>query len=159
MGQSGQRAFVMRSDLSKYIIVSSKKIPLRFIIRDILFTVAAWGFWFYICWDVLVMLEVGLLRELDINSDAKMDWKLFFSQLEISYTFSGLVITTLLGWAIANTILVTRMIKRRGKDVSPLSLEEQTSSYNCSAEEVRTWRKRRILTVSIDNVGNVQSVK
>jgi len=150
---------MMRSDLSKYIIVSSKKLPLRFIIRDILFTVAAWGFWFYICWDVLVMLEVGLLRELDLNSDAKMDWKLFFSQLGISYTFSGLVITILLGWAIANTILVTRMIKRRGKHVSPLSLEEQTSSYNCSAEEVRTWRKRRILTVSIDNAGNVQSVK
>lgn len=150
---------MMRSDLSKYIIVSSKKIPLRFIIRDIMFTVAVWGFWFYICWDVLVMLEVGLLKEFDLNPDTKMNWELFFNQLGISYTFSGLVITALLGWAIVNTILVTRMIKRRGKHVSPISLKEQTSLYNCSADEVRTWRKKRILTVSIDNAGNVQSVK
>ena len=149
----------MRSDLNKYIIVSSKKIPLRFIIRDILFTVAAWVFWFYICWDVLVMLEVGLLKELDLNPDTKMNWELFYNQLGISYTFSGLVITVLLGWAIANTILVTRMIKRRAKYVSSLSLEEQASSYNCSADEVRTWRKRRILTINIDNAGNVQSVR
>ncbi len=149
----------MRSDLSKYIIVSSKKIPLRFIIRDILFTVAAWGLWFYICWDVLVMLEVGLLNELDFNPDTEMNWELFLNQLGISYTFSGLVIAALFGWAIANTILVARMIKRQAKPVSPLSLEEQTKSYNCSADEVRTWRKRRILTVSIDDTGNVQSVK
>ncbi len=149
----------MRSDLGKYIVVSSKKIPLRFIIRDILFTVVAWGFWFYICWDVLVMLEVGLLKELDFNPDTEMDWELFLNQLGISYTFSGLVIVVLFGWAIANTILVTRMIKRRVKHVSSLSLEEQTTSYNCSADEVRTWRKKHILTVNIDNVGNIQSVE
>ena len=96
----------MRSDLSKYIIVSSKQIPLRFKIRDILFTTFAWGFWFYLCWDVLVMLEVGLFKELDLNPDNKMNWDLFFNQLGISYTFSGLVIAALFGWAIVNTILV-----------------------------------------------------
>ena len=149
----------MRSDLSRYIIVSSKEIPLKFKIRDVLFTAAAWGFWFYICWDVLVMLEVGLLKELDLDPDNNMNWELFFNQLEISYTFSGLVIASLFGWAIANTILLARMIKSQATHVSPLSLQEQTKSYNCLTDEVKTWRKKRILTVSIDNAGNVQSVK
>ncbi len=148
-----------RSDLSKYIVVSSQKIPLRFIIRDILFTAAAWGFWFYICWDVLVMLEVGVLKKLDFDPDTTMDWELFFNQLEISYTFSGLIILFLFSWAIANTMLLTRMMRHQGRRVSSLSLEEQTKSYNCSAGDVRTWRRKRILTVNIDDVGNVLSAQ
>ncbi len=52
------------------------------------------------------MLEVGLFKELDLNPDNKMNWDLFFNQLGISYTFSGLVIAALFGWAIVNTILV-----------------------------------------------------
>ena len=159
MDQPGQRTFVMRSDLSKYMIVSSKEIPVRFRIRDIIFTAAAWGLWLYICLDVLGMMEVGLLKELDLNPENDMNWELFFKQLEISYTFSGTVIVFLLSWAVANTIILTRLIKHQGKYASPLSLEEQTKSYNCSANEVRTWRKTRLLTVSIDDLGNVLSVK
>ena len=149
----------MRSDLSKYMVVSSKEIPVRFRIRDIIFTAAAWGLWLYICLDVLGMMEVGLLKELDLNPENDMNWELFFKQLEISYTFSGTVIVFLLSWAVANTIILTRLIKRQGKYASPLSLEEQVKSYNCSADKVRTWRKTRLLTVSIDDFGNVLSVK
>ena len=159
MDQPGQRTFVMRSDLSKYMIVSSKEIPVRFRIRDVIFTAAAWGLWLYICLDVLGMMEVGLLKELDLNPENDMNWELFFKQLEISYTFSGTVIVFLLSWAVANTIILTRLIKRQGKYASPLSLEEQVKSYNCSADKVRTWRKTRLLTVSIDDFGNVLSVK
>ena len=149
----------MRSDLSKYMVVSSKEIPVRFRIRDIIFTVAAWGLWLYICWDVLVMMEVGLLKGLDLNPENDMNWELFFRQLQMSYIFSGAVVVLLFSWAVANTIILTRMIKRQGKYASPLSLEEQTLAYNCSADEVRTWRETRLLTVCIDDVGNVLSVK
>ncbi len=149
----------MRSDLSKYMVVSSKEIPVRFRIRDIIFTAAAWGLWLYICWDVLVMMEVGLLKGLDLNPENDMNWELFFRQLQMSYIFSGAVVVLLFSWAVANTIILTRMIKRQGKYASPLSLEEQTRAYNCSADEVRTWRETRLLTVCIDDVGNVLSVK
>lgn len=149
----------MRSDLQKYKVVSSKEIPARFRIRDIIFTTIAWGIWIYICWDVLVMMEVGLLKGLNLNPENDMNWELFFKQLEMSYTFSGTIIVFLFFWAIANTIVLSRMIKRQEKYTSPLSLEEQARAYNCLADEVRIWRETRLLTVSVDDFGNVLSVK
>jgi len=65
------------------------------------------------------------------------------------------VIIFLVAWGIANVLLLARTIKPQGMEVPPLFLTEQAKSYNCTSDQVRKWREVKILTVTIDNSGNI----
>lgn len=149
----------MKRDIAKYIVEPPERLPLRFVVRDLLFTVAAWAFWFLICWDVIVHLGGGVLHAFDGDLANEFDWQLFVTQLKLSYTFSGSVIIFLFAWGVTNTMLVARTIQRHGMQVPPLSLADQATSYNCTSSQVRGWREQKIITVTIDNKGNIENVR
>jgi hypothetical protein len=149
----------MGRNIKQYHVVPIGAIPKRIIVRDILATTLAWGLWLYICWDVIVMLETGLLMELDFNPESNMEWELFFRQLGISYTFSGIIIVFLIGWGIANSVLIARTLRMPFVPSVPLSAELQGEAYDCKPDDIRAWRDRRKLTVLIDDTGKILKVE
>lgn len=149
----------MKRNPVQYHVVISEDLPTWIRVRDIVLTVMAWAFWFYICWDVIIMLELGLIREFDADPSNNMDWELLSKQLSVSYTFSGIVIAFLVLWGVFNTLLIAKMVKNRQTFVTPITLQEEASTYDCNAEDVALWRKEKIVTVSIDDIGRIQHIE
>jgi len=149
----------MERDLEQYIVVPAQGVPKWIRVRDILMTILAWVFWVYVCWDVLMILEVGLLTQFGFYPESNMDWSLFFRQLGISYTFSGVIIVFLIGWGLANSVLIARAMKLQFVASEPLSAELQGELYNCEPEDIRAWRNERRLTVLIDDTGKILKVE
>lgn len=141
-----------------YHIVASQRLPIKFIIRDVLLTAGAWSLVFFLGWDFLVELSQGIMREFDADPLNDLDWIEFSKQLRLSFLFAGSVVIFIIVWALNNLRLLRRSKHLDGRRTKPLRLEEEAQAYGCSAEEVRAWRKMRIVTVAIDDTGKVLRV-
>ncbi|BHH81905.1 poly-beta-1,6-N-acetyl-D-glucosamine biosynthesis protein PgaD [Desulforhopalus sp. 52FAK] len=141
-----------------YRIQSTKKLPLLIVLRDIVLTLLAWFLIIYLCGDFILQLTYGVLHEFDTDPLNDLDWALFAKNLRISFLFSGSVLTFITAWAISNLLLLRRTQRLEGINVPQLRLRKEVKSYGCSEEDVRKWRKEKIVTVSIDDTGQILSV-
>lgn len=141
-----------------YQIHAAHGMPLKFVIRDILLTACAWCLILYLSWDFLTALSSGILREFDADPTNDLDWIEFSHQLRLSFLFAGTVVIFIMAWALQNLRLLRRSQHLEGRRTKPLKLEEEAHAYGCSAEEVRTWRKMKIVTVSVDDTGKIMKV-
>lgn len=141
-----------------YHIPSPERLPLKIVIRDVLLTLLAWGLALYLCWDFLLQLTIGILNEFDTNPLNDLDWVQFSKNLRLSFLFSGSVLIFLLAWTLSNIRLLRRTQKMEGKQTEPLPLEKEVQAYGCSASEVALWRQKKVLTVAIDDSGQILEV-
>lgn len=141
-----------------YRIQSTKKLPLLIVFRDLVLTLLAWSLAIYLCGDFILQLTYGLLHEFDSDPLNDLDWALFAKNLRISFLFSGSVLTFIFAWAISNLLLLRRTQRLEGINVPQLKLKKEVEAYGCSEEDVRKWRKEKIVTVSIDDTGQILSV-
>lgn len=141
-----------------YHIHASQRLPIAFVIRDILLTGLAWSLILYLGWDFLVELSSGIMREFDENPMNDLDWIEFSHQLRLSFLFTGSVVIFIMAWALHNLRLLRRSQHLEGRRTKPLRIDEEAKVYGCSAEEVRAWRKMKIVTVSVDDTGKIMKV-
>ena len=141
-----------------YHIPSPERLPLKIVIRDVVLTLLAWALALYLCWDFLLQLTFGILHEFDTDPLNDLDWVQFSKQLRISFLFSGSVLIFLFAWALSNIRLLRRTKKMEGIQTERLPLEEEVQAYGCSASEVDLWRLKKIVTVAIDDSGQILKV-
>ena len=145
-----------RADRNRaYHVISQQQLPLKIRLRDILLTITTWGLALFVCWDFIAQLAYGALQELDTDPLTDFDWTVFINQLKISFVFSGTVIAFIGAWAISNFLLLLRTKALQGHRTEPLSLSREVAAYGCSADDVKVWRKEKIITVQIDNSGRI----
>lgn len=141
----------------RYHIQAVGNVPIRMVVRDVLLTCISWGLAIYFSWDFLFHLQLGILYEIDANPLNDYDWSFFARQLRISLLFSTSVLIFIGGWAVSNIYLLLRTRHLEGLKTEPLLLEEEVKAYGCDAESVKSWREEKVLTVSIDDEGNILS--
>ena len=142
-----------------YRIKTTGKLSFAIVIRDIMLTLIAWSVAIYFCGDFILQLTYGVLHEFDTDPLNDLDWLLFAKNLKISLLFSGTVLTFIFAWAISNLLLLRRTKDMAGHQTAPLQLKREVQAYGCSEDDVRLWRKEKILTVSIDDTGQIKSVR
>ena len=138
-----------------YHLHSITPLPRMIIFRDLLLTSLAWGLALFLAWDFLQQTAMGLLHELDNDPLNDLDWKLFIEPLKISLFFSSTVIIFIVAWTINNLLLLMRTRKYKNRKTHPLQIHKEVQAYGCSEKAVRQWRKEKIITVSIDNQGQI----
>ena len=143
----------------KYRIESTGKLPLGIVVRDTVITTLAWSLALYLCTDFILQLSYGILHEFDTDPLNDLDWALFAKNLRISFFFSGSVLTFITAWTISNLLLLRRTQALAGRVVPPLKLEKEVEQYGCSADDVRQWRMKKILTIRIDDSGKILKVE
>ena len=141
-----------------YHLHSSAPLPRIIIARDLLITILAWGVALFLAWDFLQQVALGLFYELDNDPLNDMDWLLFIEPLKVSFLFSTTVLLFIVAWTIHNVLLLMRTRKYENRKTPPLRLHKEVRAYGCSEEAVRQWRKEKVLTVSIDNQGQILEV-
>jgi hypothetical protein len=115
----------------------------------------AWVLALYFCWDFLSQLTVGIVYELDTNPLNDFDWATFTKRLRISFLFSGTVLIFIFAWALSNIRLLRRTEGAAGMKTEPLPLDQEAEAYGCNEDEVRRWRQKKIITLSINDLGHV----
>lgn len=142
----------------RYHIQSTTRLPLPIVLRDITITLLAWSLAIFLCGEFILQLTYGILHEFDTDPLNDLDWPLFVKNLKISFLFSGSVLTFITAWAISNILLLWRTRGLAGRDVPPLRLKKEAKAYGCNEEDVTKWRRERIVTVNIDDTGQIISV-
>ncbi len=143
----------------KYRIETTGKVPLPILLRDIVITLLIWSLAIYLCGDFILQLTYGILHEFDTDPLNDLDWALFAKNLKISFLFSGSVLTFITAWAISNLLLLRRTQGLEGRDVPQLRLKKEVNAYGCREDDVREWRKEKVITIGIDDTGQIISVQ
>lgn len=141
----------------RYHIQPVGAVPAGMIVRDVLLTMVAWWLAIYLGWDLLVELTYGIVHEIDTDPLNDQDWEEFSRQIGISLFFSLSVLVFIGGWAVSNIYLMFKTQHLEGYKTEPLPLEEEVMAYSCDAESVKAWREEKVVTVSIDDEGNILS--
>lgn len=139
----------------RYHITSSGNLPPLIVLRDILLTMMAWGLALYFCYDFLSQLFFGIMYEFDVNPLNDFDWATFTKRLRFSFVFSGSVLIFLFAWTLSNIRLLRRTEDLAGKQTEPLPLHQEVEAYGCNEDEVKRWRQKKIITLSINDVGHI----
>jgi poly-beta-1,6-N-acetyl-D-glucosamine biosynthesis protein PgaD len=139
----------------RYHIKSPGSLPLPIVLRDILLTLVAWGLALYFCWDFLSQLTFGIVYELDTNPLNDFDWPTFAKRLRISFVFSGTVLIFIFAWALSNIRLLRRTEESAGKQTEPLPLHQEAEAYGSNEDEIKQWRQKKIITLSINDLGHI----
>ncbi len=141
-----------------YHIKSSGRLPPQIILRDITLTLVAWGMALYFCWDFILHLSDGILYAINNDPLKEMKWEIFTQQLKLSFLFSGSIFAFIGAWAVSNLLLLRRTQGQEGQNVPPLKLNKEVDAYGCTEDDVRRWRNEKIITVCIDDKGQILSV-